>query len=85
VKFSDQSAEALGGLHPDARKEVRRALNDVAAGRARDVAGLTGRLAGFSRLRVGRHRVIFRYDPSGELVVEFLAPRSVVYEQFDPR
>ena len=84
MKFSDQCVDALRQLHPDVRKSIRRALADLDAGRKRDVAGLTGKLTGFSRLRVGKHRVIFRYDETGELVAEFLGPRNLVYEQFAP-
>ena len=84
MKVSDQCVDALRQLHPDARKSIRRALADLDAGKKRDVAGLTGKLTGFSRLRVGKYRVVFRYDEAGELVAEFLGPRNLVYEQFTP-
>jgi len=84
VRFSDQCVDALRQLHPDARKGLRKALADLDAGKKRDVAGLAGKLAGFSRLRVGKYRIVFRYDEAGELVAEFLGPRNLVYEQFTP-
>jgi mRNA-degrading endonuclease RelE of RelBE toxin-antitoxin system len=79
VKFSDQVAATLRELHPGVRKDIRRGLAEIDSGKRRDIAGLTGRLAGFSRLRVGRYRIVFRYDESGELVAEFLGTRATVY------
>jgi len=84
VKFSDQVLDALGGLHPGVRKDIRRALDDVNFRRKRDVTGLKGKLAGFWRLRVGKYRVVFRYDETGELIAEFLGPRKTIYRSFNP-
>ena len=57
-------------MHPGVRKDIRRALTEVDQGRMRDIKPLTNRLMGFWRLRVGRHRVIFRYA-AGEMIAEF--------------
>lgn len=84
MKFSSQVVAALKGLHPGVRRDIRRALDDVSAGIARDTAALQHELAGFRRLRVGKYRVIYRRDDSGELIAEYLAPRSDVYEEFEP-
>lgn len=84
MKFSDQVRDALGGLHPGVRRDIRRALDDINAGRKRDVAGLTGKLGGFWRLRVGKYRIVFRYGETGELIAEFLGPRKTVYQSFKP-
>lgn len=84
MKFSDQVVDALKALHPGVRKDIRRALDEVNAGKRRDVAALTGELAGFWRLRVGKHRVVFRYDEAGRLTAEFLGPRRTVYDSFRP-
>jgi mRNA interferase RelE/StbE len=78
LKFSDQVVEALKGLHPGVRRDIRRALDEVNAGKKRDIAALTGALVGFWRLRVGKHRIVFRYDEAGQLVAEFLGPRSTI-------
>jgi mRNA interferase RelE/StbE len=85
LKFSDQVVDALKALHPGVRKDIRRALGDVNAGKKRDVSALTGELAGFWRLRVGKHRIVFRYDGVGQLTAEFLGPRSTVYRSFRPQ
>lgn len=82
MKFSDQVVDALKALHPGVRRDIRRALDDVNAGKKRNVAALNGELAGFSRLRVGKHRIVFRHDQAGQLVAEFLGPRSTIYRSF---
>ena len=84
MKYSDQVVDALRELHRGVRKDIRRVLDEVNAGKKRDVAALTGELAGFWRLRVGKHRVVFRYDEAGQLMAEFLGPRSTVYHNFRP-
>lgn len=82
MTFSDQVITTLRKLHPGVRKDIRRALDDVDAGRKRDVKPLEDEFSGFLRLRVGRYRVIFRRDEKGELIAEYLAPRETVYVSF---
>jgi len=84
VKFSDQVVAALQELHPGVRRDIRRALDDVNLGEKRDVRALADELAGFWRLRVGKYRVVFRRDKAGELIAEFLGPRTTVYRSFRP-
>jgi mRNA interferase RelE/StbE len=85
LKFSDQVIADLRGLHPGVRKDIRRALDDMDAGKRRDVGALTGELSGFFRLRVGKYRVVCRYDQAGGLIAEFLGPRDTVYRSFKAR
>ena len=84
MKFSDQVVVALKELHPGVRRDLRRALDEVNAGRERDVRALTDPLTGFWRLSVGKYRVVFRHDEDGELIAEFLGPRATVYRNFRP-
>jgi mRNA interferase RelE/StbE len=84
LKFSDQVKATLKGLHPGVRKDIRRALDDVNTGKKRDVIALKGVLTGYARLRVGRYRVVFRYDGAGVLLAEFLETRATVYRNFQP-
>jgi mRNA interferase RelE/StbE len=84
LRFSDQVVDALRALHPGVRRDIRRALDDVNSGRKRDIAALTGELSGFWRLRAGKHRIVYRYDEAGQLVVEYIGPRSTVYRSFTP-
>ncbi len=85
MKFSDQVVAALKEQHPGVRKDIRRALDDVNSGKKRDIAALTGELAGFWRLRVGKYRIVFRYDEVGQLIAEFLGPRGTIYRSFRRR
>lgn len=85
MKFSDQVATALRSLHPDTRLAIRRALADLDAGKKRDTKALRPPLQGFSRLRVGRYRVIYRRDPeSHAIIAEYLESRATIYESFPP-
>jgi len=52
ISASDQVVAWLGGLPPDPKRRVRRALHHLAAGRG-DVRQLERELSGFHRLRVG--------------------------------
>ena len=54
----------LGGLPPDTKRRVRRALKALAAGRARslDIKPLRRELEGFLRLRVGDYRIVYHLD-----------------------
>lgn len=85
MKFSDQVSTTLRKLSPDARRAIRQALDDLDAGKKRDTKLLKHPLEGFSRLRVGRYRVIYRrHTESGTLIAEFLDDRSTVYDSFQP-
>lgn len=85
MKFSDQVVSSLKSLHPDVRRSIRQALDDVEDGKRRDTKRLTDELSQFWRLRVGKYRVIYRPDPdNGELIAEFLDTRSEVYKKFQP-
>jgi len=84
VKLSDQVVASFKALHPGVKRDVRRALRDLDLGKKRDVRALGSPLVGFWRLRVGTYRVVFRYSGSGELIAEFLGPRSTVYRSFRP-
>ena len=81
MKVSLQVAETLKALHPGVRKDLRRALDDLDAGKRRDVRALRHPLVGYYRLRVGKSRVIFRVDAAtGEIRAEFLDRRETVYK-----
>jgi mRNA interferase RelE/StbE len=85
MKHSDQVINALKSLHPDVRRDIRRALDDIEAGRKRDTKALKPPLDGFHRVRVGKYRVIYRRHPeSGVLIAEFLESRSTIYDNFQP-
>lgn len=71
-------------LAPEPRARVRRALRQLERGRG-DIKALEEDLAGYYRLRVGAHRLVFRYARDGgrrHIRVVFAERRRVVYELF---
>jgi len=82
VLVSEQILARLRTIHPDHRRDVRTALRELAKGRG-DMKELAGRLAGFYRLRIGRYRVVYRYQGKHVEAI-FLEQRSIVYELFRP-
>jgi mRNA interferase RelE/StbE len=84
VDVSPQVAGFLRELAPEPRRVIRSALRDLGQGRG-DILPLEHPLDGFYRLRIGRYRVIFRYDMvHGASVIrcEYAQRRELVYEVF---
>ena len=82
VLVSEQILLRLRTLHTDHRKDIRRALAELAKGRG-DIKELAGTLASFYRMRMGRYRIVYRYG-SKHIEAIFLEQRSIVYELFRP-
>ena len=93
----DRSALARGGIGLPAqvatsteaqpKQALRKALRDL-ANESGDILPLTNELDGFHRLRVGRYRVIFRYETANgkrRIICVYLAQRKWVYEVFHSR
>ncbi len=72
----DRVREYQRALPPETRRAAKAAILALPRG---DVRPLTDRLDGLYRLRVGRHRFIWRYHRRG-IRVFYAAPRSTVYE-----
>ena len=91
MKFSTAwsvEAEAyIKSLAPEPRRAVRLALKALAEGKSSlDARVLEGRLQGYSRLRVGTHRVIYTITAEKEgpcLNLLFAGPRSTMYQAFE--
>ncbi len=84
ISASDRVQVWLQTLPPQTKRNIRAALKLLAKGKG-DVKSLQRDLEGYHRLRVGGHRIIFRYTPgkSGpECFCAFAEARDVVYEQF---
>jgi mRNA-degrading endonuclease RelE of RelBE toxin-antitoxin system len=81
ISASDQVATWLTALPPQTKKRVRTALRSLARGRG-DIKGLQGDLEGFSRLRIGGIRILFRQTSAREFRLEYANTRDVVYEMF---
>lgn len=78
VTIADQVLKYLRELSPEPRRRLKAALMSLAHGTG-DTKPLQGNLEGFSRLRVGEHRAVYRYH-DGQIQVFYVAPRSLVYE-----
>jgi mRNA-degrading endonuclease RelE of RelBE toxin-antitoxin system len=84
VQVSPQVIAFVKSLAPEPRGKLNRAIKALAGDRG-DVKRLEGKLAGFSRLRVSGHRVIFReVFRSGARNIDcvFAEKRSIVYDLF---
>jgi len=81
ISASDQVAAWLIALPPQTKRRVRAALRALTKGRG-DVKGLQGDLEGFSRLRIGGIRILYRQVSAGEIRLEYANTRDVVYEMF---
>lgn len=84
ISASDRVQVWLQTLSPQTKRNIRAALKLLAQGKG-DVKSLQRDLEGYYRLRVGEHRIIFRYTPdkSGtECFCAFAEARDVIYEHF---
>ncbi len=81
VVIAAQVREFGRRLAPEPRRLLRRALIGL-KNESGDLRQLEGNLAGYHRLRVGRHRVIFRYASGSAIEALFVEERSIVYEIF---
>ena len=84
VELDPQVADFVRSLAPEPRRRLRDGLRGLEK-ESGDLKQLEADLAGYVRLRVGRHRVIVRfYSEAGERVARcvFAERRAVVYELF---
>jgi mRNA-degrading endonuclease RelE of RelBE toxin-antitoxin system len=84
VEVAPQVKEFVRSLAPTPRRSLTRAIKSLAQDSG-DRKILEGRLAGYHRLRVANHRVIYREQfVSGARVIFclFAEHRSVVYKMF---
>jgi mRNA-degrading endonuclease RelE of RelBE toxin-antitoxin system len=65
-------------LAPEPRRRLKMAIAGLSAGKG-DIKPLTDKLAGFQRLRVGEHRVVYRLN-KGRIECFYAARRETVYE-----
>jgi mRNA-degrading endonuclease RelE of RelBE toxin-antitoxin system len=82
ISASEQVAAWLCALPPQTKRRVRLALRGLAKNRG-DIKGLRGPLEGFSRLRVGGNRILFRQVSPREIQLGYANTRDVVYELYE--
>jgi mRNA-degrading endonuclease RelE of RelBE toxin-antitoxin system len=81
VVLSDQVVRFIRHLAPEPRRQLRRALRDLAAGKG-DIRDLEPPLDGYRRLRAGAYRIIFAPSERQRIECIFAERRSVIYEVF---
>ena len=82
VRPSTQVIAYARRLAPEPRGVVKSALAGLREERG-DICALEGKLSGYYRLRLGRHRIIFSYAPDGAIEAIFIEERQLVYELFE--
>jgi mRNA interferase RelE/StbE len=82
VRPALQVVDYVRRLAPEPRRAVKSALKELGQEHG-DLRALEGTLAGYYRLRVGRHRIIFGYAADGAIEAVFIEERSIVYEIFE--
>jgi mRNA interferase RelE/StbE len=79
LKITDDVAALIRGLHPDLKRKLRSALDDILE---EPTIGklLRDELAGLRSCRVGRFRIVYRVAGN---VIEVVAvgPRAMIYEE----
>jgi len=80
LKIPTAVASLVRGLHPDLKRKVRAALDqileDPSVGKA-----LKEEMAGLRSYRVGRIRVIYRSAAGDVIELVAVGPRSTIYEE----
>jgi mRNA interferase RelE/StbE len=82
LRPSTQVVEYARRLAQEPRRAVKLALGALRSERG-DIRALEGNLAGYYRLRVGRHRVIFSYASDNAIEAIVIEERQLVYEIFE--
>src|SRR5690348_2854310 len=84
VKVAAQVETLVKSLAPEPRRRLTLGIKALAQNQG-DIKRLEGKLAGYSRLRVAGHRVLFNErSESGQRIVDcvFAEKRSLVYDLF---
>ncbi|MFY8268488.1 MAG: type II toxin-antitoxin system RelE family toxin [Terrimicrobiaceae bacterium] len=82
ISASEQVTAWLCALPPQTKRRVRLALRGLAKNRG-DIKGLQGPLEGFSRLRIGGNRILFRQISPREIQLDYANMRDVAYELYE--
>src|SRR5258708_6343635 len=79
LKVPNTIRDLIRHLHPDMKRKVRAALNDILkdpdCGKP-----LQRELEGYWSLRIGQHRVVYRPDSAGAEIVA-IGPRRTIYKE----
>ena len=76
IEFSKQALKAIGGMDPNMKRRIKKAVEGLPAGDVKPLKGVKGSY----RLRVGDYRILFSYADKNTLLIEKIAPRGDVYK-----
>ena len=80
ARYTPEASRLISKLPPEIKRLVRSAIDTLRAN-ADAGAELSGELAGYQSYRVGRHRIIYRYDETDScLEIYHVGHRRDVYE-----
>jgi len=82
IRVEQQVRDFIESIGMEHRREVKRALAQLQTERG-DIQTLGDDLEGFSRLRAGPYRILFRYCPGKKIECVYLNRRALVYEVFE--
>jgi mRNA interferase RelE/StbE len=77
IKLPVEVAGVVRGLHPQIKRKIRSALEEIQADPASGKQ-LRGELAGYRSFRVGRIRIIYR-EKNGIIEIIAIGSREVIY------
>ena len=80
LRMPGELAGLIQGLHPDIKRKVRSALDEILA-EPEIGKSLQRELVGLRSYRIGRLRVVYRVTSRGVIEIVALGPRSVIYEE----
>jgi mRNA interferase RelE/StbE len=73
-------ARLIQNLHPDLRRKVRVALEQILSD-PRSGKALKDELEGLRSFRVGRFRIVYRIAGTKQIELVAIGPRAVIYEE----
>lgn len=82
VIVTELAAEFVKRLSPDPRRAIKKAFKDLRMERG-EIRSLEDPLTGHYRIRVGKYRIIFRYQDNMTIEVVFVEERKIVYEVYE--
>ena len=82
VHVREQVKRFLESLAPAPKRRLKLAMKALEHERG-DCLALREQLTGYHRLRVGGHRIIYRYLPGRAIECVFVEERSLIYQLFE--
>lgn len=70
IKYKKQAVKFINGLDKSTKQRIKAAIEGLTEEPPKgDIKSLQGYKDGRKRLRVGKYRIIYNYEPNGEVIV----------------